>query len=233
MIKLIIVEDEEIWIKEYERIINDILFKSDKDYEIFKFKKENNELKKIIKDNSEPKIFLMDLALDSKHPGMDILREIREEDWDSEIIVLTNHDRMFETVHKEIYKTFDFIEKFDNFETRLRKDIKKIINKKHDVGKFIYNTRKISLQIYYKDIVYIYRDTIDRKLVIKTTNNEFIVALNISDILKKLDSRFKQCHRSCIYNNDRVTEKNYSNGYFITDTGEQVNMLSKKFKEES
>lgn len=232
MIKIIIVEDEEIWIKEYERIINDVLFKSDKDYEIFKFKKYNQELKKLITDNSEPKIYLMDLELEPKHTGMDILREIREDDWDSEIIVLTNHDRMFETVHKEIYKTFDFIEKFDDFEKRLKKDLKKIVNKKNDTGKFVYNTRKIGLQIYYKDIVYIYRDTIDRKLVIKTTNNEFVVALNINSIIGKLDSRFKQCHRSCIINTDRIVEKNFVDGYFVTDNGEKVDMLSRKFRGE-
>ena len=135
MIKFIIVEDEEKWTNEYCRIINDILFKSDKEYEIFTFKKYNNELKNLITDNSEQKIFLMDLELDPKHTGMDILREIREDDWDSEIIVLTNHDRMFETVHKEIYKTFDFIEKFDDFEKRLKKDLKKIISKKYDNDK--------------------------------------------------------------------------------------------------
>ena len=78
-------------------------------------------MKNIIEDNSEQKIYLMDLDLEtSKVNGLDILREIREEDWDSEIIVLTNHDRMFETVHKEIYKTFDFIEKFDNLDKRLK-----------------------------------------------------------------------------------------------------------------
>ena len=231
MIKFIIVEDEDKWIKEYERVINDVLFKSDKEYEIYTFNKYNKELQEIIKDNSEQKIFLMDLELDPKHTGMDILREIRQEDWDSEIIVLTNHDRMFETVHKEIYKTFDFIEKFDSFEKRLKKDLKKIIGKKHDNGKFIYHTRKISLQIFYKDIIYIYRDTVDRKLIIKTTNNEFIVNLSINETLKLLDSRFIQCHRSCIINNDRIPEKNYVEGYFITDTGEQVNLLSKKFRE--
>ena len=36
MIKFIIVEDEEKWINEYERIINDILFKTDKEYEVYK-----------------------------------------------------------------------------------------------------------------------------------------------------------------------------------------------------
>ena len=230
MIKFIIVDDEEKWIKEYERIINDILFKTDKDYDIFLYQKYNKELKEIINDNSEPKIYLMDLELDSKHSGMDILREIREDDWDSEIIVLTNHDRMFETVHKEIYKTFDFIEKFDNFETRLKKDIKKIISKKNDYDKFIYETRKIKLQIYFKDIMYIYRDTVDRKIVIKTTNNEFIVNLSMKEMQSKLDERFKMSHRSCIINQDRITEKNYIESYFTTDTGEQVYMLSKKYK---
>ena len=229
MIKIVIVEDDDSWSKEYQRIINNVLFKSDKEYEIYTFTKYTNELKNIINDNSEQKIYLMDLELDRKHTGMDILRDIREEDWDSEIIVLTNHDRMFETVHKEIFKTFDFIEKFNDFENRLTKDLKKIIKKKHDCGKFIYENKKISLQIYLKDIIYIYRDTVDRKLIIKTTNNEFLVSMNISDIINKLDSRFTRCHKSCIINEDRIIEKNYGKGYFITDTNETVHMLSKKY----
>ena len=230
MIKFIIVDDDEKWIEIYEKLINELLFDSNKDYVIHKFKKYNNELKKIIDDNSEPKIYIMDLELDSKFGGMDILREIRNDDWDSEILVITNHDRMFETVHKEIYKTFDFIEKFDDLEKRLKKDIKKIVDKKNDFGKFIYVNRKLSLQIYYKDILYIYRDTVDRKLVIKTSNNEFTVNISMNEMLRRLDNRFKRCHRSCIYNDDRVTKKNYVEGYFVIDTGERVDMLSKNYK---
>lgn len=230
MIKIIIVEDEDKWIELYENVIHELLFDSNKEYKIYVYKKFTNDLKKLINDNSEQKIFLMDLELDVKPTGMDILREIRENDWDSEIIVLTNHDRMFETVHKEIYKTFDFIEKFDNLEKRLKKDLKKIIDKKHDFNKFIYQSRKLSLQIYLKDIIYIYRDTIDRKLIIKTTNNEFVVTMTFEKLLKMLDKRFKQCHRSCVINDDRIVEKNYSEGYFITDTGEKLSLLSKKYK---
>lgn len=232
MIKFIIVDDEIKWIDEYEKIINDVAFNSNKQYEIKKYKKYDEDLHKLILDNSEQKIYLMDLDLENKHTGMDILREIREEDWDSEIIVLTNHDRMFETVHKEIYKTFDFIEKFDNFEVRLRKDLKKIISKKYDTDKFIYNNNKISLQIYLKDIIYVYRDTVDRKLVIKTTNNQFIVNMPINEMMEKLDDRFIQCHRSCIINDERIVEKNYAQGYFVTDTGEKVDMLSRKYQGE-
>lgn len=232
MIKFILIDDEEKWLNEYEKIVNELLFDSNKEYIVHKFKKYTNELELLINDNSESKIYIVDLQLDTKFTGMDILRKIREDDWDSEIIVVTNHDRMFETVHKEIYKTFDFIEKFHDFEIRLKKDIKIIVNKKHDYGKFIYENRKISLQIYFKDIMYIYRDTVDRKLVIKTTNNEFIINMSINEILKHLDKRFKQCHRSCIINEERVSKKNYVKGYFITDNGEKVNMLSKNFKGE-
>ena len=78
--------------------------------------------------------------------------------------------------------------------------------------------------------MYIYRDTVERKLIIKTTNNEFLVNMSIADILKKLDNRFTRCHKSCIINEDRVVEKNYSKGYFITDTSEVVDLLSKKYR---
>ncbi len=230
MIKFVIIDNDNKYINEFERIINEVLFMSDKEYDFYIFKRYNEDLKEIIKDNSEQKIYLVDLEIDGKYSGMDILKEIREEDWDSEIIVLTNHDRMFETVHREIYKIFNFIEKFNNFEKILKKDLKLIISKKYDNTRFIYKTNKISLQIYMKDILYIFRDTVDRKLVIKTTNNEFLVNLSIIEILKKLDNRFIQCHKSCVINEDKIVEKNYSNGYFITVTGEKVNLLSKKFK---
>lgn len=231
MIKFILVDDETKWLNEYEKIINKVFFKSEKEYDIFPFTKYEEQLNNLIKDNSEQKIYLMDLDLKgSKLSGMDILREIREKDWDSEIIVLTNHDRMFETVHKEIYKTFDFIEKFDNLDKRLSKDLEMIAKQNYDTGKLIYSNNKVSLQIYFKDIQYISRDTIDRKLIIKTTNNEFVVNIPIQDMLKMLDGRFSQCHRSCIINEDRVVEKNYLKSYFTTDTGEVVPLLSRRFR---
>ena len=105
-----------------------------------------------------------------------------------------------------------------------------IAKQNYDTGKLIYSNNKVSLQIYFKDIQYISRDTIDRKLIIKTTNNEFVVNIPIQDMLKMLDGRFSQCHRSCIINEDRVVEKNYLKSYFTTDTGEVVPLLSRRFR---
>ena len=46
MIKFIIVDDEIKWIDEYEKIINDVAFNSNKQYEIKKLKKYDEDLHK-------------------------------------------------------------------------------------------------------------------------------------------------------------------------------------------
>ena len=230
MIKYIIIDDEISEINRVEKLINTVTFKTESEYEIKKFSKYNAELGKEIKDTSVPKVYLIDIELDKHKSGLDIAREIRENDWDSEIIIITNHDRMFETVYKTIYKVFNFIEKFDNMEARLAKDLKTIIRKTDDKKKFCFTNNKISMQIYLKDIMYIYRDTVERKLVIVTTNNKYFVSMTLQTLLTKLDSRFIQVHRACIVNDERVRVYNWNEGYFELDNTEKVFMLSKSFR---
>jgi len=230
MIKYVVIDDENKDLELVEKVINKVLFKTENEYEIYKFNKYNTELEKLINDNSEPKIYIIDIELDNKKSGLDIARKIRENDWDSEIIIITNHDRMFETVYKTIYKVFNFIEKFDNMQARLEEDLTVISKRNFDKEKFVYENNKISLQIYLKDILYIYRDTVERKLVIITTNNKYLVNLTIKEMLDKLDYRFKQVHRACIVNSERVRMFAWQNGYFELETGENIYMLSKSFR---
>lgn len=231
MIKFIIVDDELIYKKRIIKIIDKLMFNNNEAYDIISFDCHNADLKKQIEDLSVEKIYILDIELPGKYSGLDISKSIRSIDWDSEIIFITSHDKMFETVYRSVYKIFSFIEKFQNMDERLEEDLKTIISKKYDTEKFTYATSKIEIQIYLKDILYIYRDTAERKLVIKTTNNNFLVNLNISDILKKLDSRFRQVHRACIVNNERVNLYNWSQGYFILDNNEKVNMCSRNYKD--
>ena len=172
----------------------------------------------------------MDIELESLKSGIDIAHEIRKTDWDSEIIFVTSHDKMFETVHRTILKVFDFIEKFHLLEKRLEDDIKLIISQNHDCEKFCFENKKIKMQIYLKDIMYIYRDTYEKKLVIQTTNNKFLVNMTMFEILKKLDDRFKQVHRACIVNTQRVRSYNWCKGYFTLDNGKEVDYCSKSYK---
>ena len=230
MLELILVDDEKDMRDKERQIINDILLKTDLSYEIKEFSSLTNELKNVIISNN-PKVYILDIDLNSKVNGLDIGKYIRSYDWDSELLYVTSHDRMFEKVFRNIYKVFDFIEKFDSLEERLKNDLNQIVLKKWDKKKFVYSNSRVTFEIFLDDILYLYRDTVERKIAIKTsTGNVFLVNKNINQIIEELDDRFIQVHRSCIVNKSRVNVYNWSSGYFILDTNEKVNMLSKKYK---
>ena len=215
MVKFVIVDDD---VKELEKV-ESLIYEVVSDAKVIKFTKITSELKAEIQNTDEHKIYILDIELANKVSGISIAKLIREVDWESEIIFVTNHDKMFESTHRSIYEVFDFIEKFHDFDKRLKKDIREIIKRNFDNKMFKYNANNVELNVYYRAILYIYRDTEERKLVIVTPNNKYKVSLTIKEML--------EYHRSCIVNKNRVEVKNYKEGYFILDTGEKVYMLSK------
>lgn len=230
MLQFILVDSEEETRKKLINVINKVLFDKDIEYTVKEFSSCNNELKRIIRNN-QPKVYLLDVKINSNTSGIDIGKNIRKYDLDSEILYVTNHDHMFEKVYRCVYKVFDFIEKYDNMEERVEKDINQIILRKWDKKKYMYSNNRVTYEIYLDNIMYIYRDTLERKVVIKTYDgSEFLINCNINEIMKKLDSRFAQVHRACIVNKDRVRVYNWQHGYFILDNKEKVNMLSKNYR---
>lgn len=231
MLQFILVDDEKIMRDKERQLLNEVLFSANVEYDILEYSHLTDELKMVI-NNSNPKVYIMDIDLKSKVSGLDIGKYIRNYDWDSEIIYITSHDKMFEKVFRNIYKVFDFIEKFDSMEERFKNDINQILLRKWDKKKFVYSNNRISFEIYLDDILYLYRDTVERKVAIKTVKgNIFYVNKNINQIIEDLDERFLQVHRSCIVNKDKVNVYNWAKGYFMLDTGEKVNMLSKVYKQ--
>src|SRR5574344_118201 len=214
MIKFIIVDDYEKTAERVKKLVFKALIKYDLSYETSIYSKYDQELQKEIKDDSLIKVYIMDIELENSISGIEIAEKIRESDWESNIIFITSHDKMFETVYRNIYNIFDFIEKFENMDKRLEKDITNIAKHNFDYKTFKYSNRNVDFQIPLKAINYIYRDTKERKLIINTDNNEYYLSMNINDIIKNLDSRFKRIHRSCIINKDNISTINWSKGYF-------------------
>lgn len=232
MIKFIVIEDDLAHQEKVKSILRKITFNNEEEVKIFTYEKYSSKLREEIQDKATRKIFIIDIELQNNCSGVQIAKAIRENDWESEIIFMTNHDKMFETVYRNVYKVFDFIEKFHNFETRLEKDVKEILRMNFDNKMFVYRARNIDLHLYYKEILYIYRDTEDRKIIIVTTKNKFSLNSTIQDTLERLDKRFKLVHRACIVNLDRVQKFDWKNKFFILDNGVKVDLLSKKYRKE-
>ena len=230
MVRFVIVDDDEKEIKHIKKLLEEM---TNIEKEIKSFTKVDDNLKLEIQNGDVQKVYILDIELgNAKVSGISVAKLIRKEDWESEIIFITNHDKMFESVHRSVYNVFDFIEKFHDFDKRFKKDIREIVKQNFDNKMFSYKANNADLNVYYKHILYIFRDKNDRKLVMVTDSNTFIVNMSLKEILPKLDKRFKQCHRSCIVNTGRVEEFNFKDGYFLLDNGMKVDMLSKKFRKE-
>lgn len=226
MTKFIIVDDDEKEILHVSSLIHEVT----KDAIILKFSKVTSELKKEIMNIDEHKVYVLDIELANKMSGISIAKMIRNADWESEIIFITNHDKMFESAHRNVNEVFDFIEKFHDFDKRFKKDLRAILKRNFDNKMFKYSAANIDLNLYYRSILYICRDKEERKLIIVTPKNKYKLNMTFEQIMELLDSRFVQCHRSCIVNKNRVEELNYKDGYFVLDNGDKVYLLSKMNK---
>lgn len=199
--------------------------------EVIGFTNITSELKKIVKDNSEKKIFV--IYTDPKNYQQSILfgKFIRKHDIDSELLYVCKNILIKNSPYFFVKKITDVIVYSDNLEHDLISDIKSIIKKVTIDKRFIYITRKYNYHIYYKDITYITRDTSERKAIIYTTNNIFPVTITLSKLHKLLgDERFIVCHKACIVNVERVQQFCWCKKSFILDTGEEIELLSKKYR---
>ena len=230
--KFIVVEDERDAQEKIKKLLRKISVQTQIDLEIEYFKNYDEKLQKEIDNTLYPKIYIMDIELDGEVSGMEVAEKIRDNDWDSEIIFVTTHDKFFDKVHRQILEVLDFIEKFQDMENRLEKDIKLILSKKADKKLLKIKGNHADVEIYMRNILYILRDKEERKSIIYTDTDDvtFKVSNSLIDLLDRLDSRFVQTHKSCIANKNRMVERNYAKGYFILDNGKKVDYLSRKYR---
>jgi len=226
VINFIICDDNEIMNKNIEKIITKIMMPLNDDYKIHNFSDYNNSLKSLIRKKIGNKIYILDVEIPSKS-GLDIAREIRMDDWNSIIIFLTAHYELKQAAFKNRLMLLDFISKYDDCEKELTENIKlalKILGTKQ-VLTFMSNY--ITYRINLSDIIYIIRDSVDRKTIIRTPYTKYMVNKNICDIKKQLDDHFYQTHRSAIVNKDYIDKIDYKKDIITFKNKETINLLSK------
>ena len=230
MINYVIVEDNELHMKKTKDIIIKYMMNNNYDFNIITFKRINDDFKRLLEGDSNY-IFILDYQLEDM-TAIDVARIIREKDWNSPIIIFTVNESKAFSSFKERLQLLDFVSKYDNAEKNLF-ELFDICFKQLKLKKaFKYKIYGIEYNIDYDKILYIYRDTYERKIIIVTDNNEYKIYYSLRSVKEKLPNYFKYTHKACIVNMNRVDAISFKDKTVIFDNGKSTNLISKLHKKE-
>lgn len=231
MINFIICDDDIKFTEFVNQVITKYMMKNKLEYKVHKFYDYNKEFIKKVEEKIPNKIYILDIEAPSKS-GIDVARIIRNKDVNSVIIFLTGHQELGQTVMKNDFLFLSFINKFDDCENRLVKAIErafKVLDTKRSI-RFKDNGTIYTIAL--DDILYITKDSVARKSIIKTDYAEFMVGKTLSEIGKMLDGYFVKTHRSCLVNTKRVASYSKPKRLILLDNGELLDIVSSRFEGE-
>ena len=80
------------------------------------------------------------------------------------------------------------------------------------------------------DILYILKDSGERRVIIKTDYCEFKINKTLLEVKKLLTDNFVQTHRACFINKNRFVSYNRPNKIITFDNGETLDFVSNKYE---
>lgn len=230
MIKFVVCDDEQFFVNNVSNIIDKLFMGNNIEYSVDKFSGYNKQFEKLINMEMAAKIYILDIEMKNGISGLDIARLIRKKDWNSIIIMVTSHTELGYEALKSQVMLLDFISKYDdcnkNLERTLRLAVKQVSEKKTISIK----SNGMLYRIYLKDIIYIVKDTVDRKCIVKTTYNEIVANKTLSEIIDMLDHRFYLTHRSCVVNTDEIAKVDFNSNVIHFKNGEKIDLISRDRK---
>lgn len=231
MVNYIVCDDNKNIVNNVKNIISRVMMKNETEYQIHSFYDYDQSFKEVITKEMPNKVYILDIETPSAS-GIDITRRIRNVDYNSIIIFLTAHEELGYSLLKKEYLFLSFINKYDNYENKLANSLK-IALKKLNCGKMLkYYNNGVMYNIPVDDIIYVCRDSIERKCLIKTAYIEFLVPKQLNEIKEELNEDFVYSHRSCIVNRDKIRIVDLHKRKIIFDNEESINLLSNSYKKE-
>ena len=227
MINFIICDDNNKIVDDIKNIISKYMMKNEHNYKTHLFNDYDSNFMKVVNSNLQCKIYILDIETPTRS-GIDVARIIREKDVDSMIIFITGHEELGSAILKNDLMFLSFINKFDDCENRLIQSIKKALKMFHKKNILKFKDGNTLYTISMDDIIYITRDSIDRKCVVKTNYYEIKTYKTIKELEISLDDRFVKIHRACIINKDRIVKLDKSKKEVMLDTGEKLYLVSQK-----
>lgn len=229
MVNVIICDDNDKDRKNIFEVVKNFMDKNKIEYKTHVYNDYDKKFHEMIENKIPFKIYLLDIETPSGS-GIDIARKIRTKDVDSVIIFLTAHEELGNIVLKNDLMFLSFINKFDNYKTRLSNSLKKSLNLLKHKRIIKFTDRNVTYTINIDDILYLTKESYERKTIIKTDYTEFKVNNTLSELIKMLDDRFIQTHRSCYINEDRKVSIDKTKRIIYFDNGESTDLLSDKYR---
>ncbi len=231
MINFIVCDDNKNILNKVKKIIENTMMNNDVGYEIHLFSDYDAKFLELVKEKIPNKIYILDIETPTSS-GIDIARKIRNIDYNSIIIFLTAHEELGYTILQKEFLFLSFINKYDNYEPKLSKVLKTALKKVNSNQMLKYNKNGIIYTIPLDDILYITRDSVERKCVIKTDYLEVLISKQLNEIKQELSDNFVFSHRSCIVNKNRVRVADINHHIIKFDNGETISMVSRIYKKE-
>ena len=231
MINFIVCDDDKKYLKMVKDIIDKYMMKNQLDYKTHLFSDYDDDFMQKVNSKLPFKIYILDIETKTRS-GIDVARIIRHKDIDSIIIFLTGHEELGHLVIKDDFMFLSFINKFDSCEQRLAKALHKALKVLKIRPQIRFKDNGVSYTLALDDILYITRDSVDRKCSIKTDDLEFRVGKTLNAMLELLNANFVQTHRSCIVNTMRVAALNKKKKLITFDNGEVIDLLSDTYMKE-
>lgn len=229
MINFIVVDDNKKFLDIMSDIITKTMMSNKFVYKTHKFVEYDSSFYDIMNSSISNKIYILDIET-REASGIDVARKIRKHDIDSIIIFATVHNEAGLVLLKDDLMFLNFICKFDDFENKLSNSINKALEFIHHKINIKFEDRGTIYTIPLSDILYVTKESNDRRSIIKTVNNEFKVSLSLKDVVQLCDNKLVQTHRSCFVNMDRVRVVDKHDNVIVFDNGSSIDMLSSTYK---
>lgn len=231
MINFIICDDVKQYRDMVEHIVASYMMKNKLEYRTHVFNDYDDKFMKIVESKLSFKIYILDIETPTKS-GIDIARIIRTKDVDSVLIFLTGHQELGNVVMKNDFLFLSYINKFDECEKRLTKSLDKALKLLKVKSVIRFKDNGVVYTIPQDDILYITRDSVDRKCIIVTDYNEFKVGKNLKELEAMVNANFVKTHRACLMNSKRVLSFNRAQREVIFDNGMTSDLISTRFDKE-
>lgn len=231
MINFIVCDDHKCIRNNVEKVIDQVMMKNSNAYKKHLFDDYNEDFDKIISSKLASKIYILDIETKTSS-GVLVAEKIRKNDIDSIIIFLTSHEEMAYEIIKKQFMCLTFISKKDNYIKLLKSAINTAISMIGKKQAIRFKHQGILYTLPVSDILYITRDSVERKTLIVADYGEYLHPANLSKVADELNGLFIQTHRACYINKDRYREINMRKKKIVFDNYEEINLLSDSYKKE-